>query len=141
MSNSKRQPPSSKALRRDKEKHQDWTMRKLLSSLSSNASFAALSVIFIVTPPPFVWRGLRPTGRRNLPIFLPAKWRQIQEGPDASQCLDAPPVCKIGAKNFRPIAEKDTQAECFTFLGAHAEIFVEVASGPRRTTATSIPCA
>src|ERR1700716_3214701 len=86
-------------------------------------------LVLVVAAPPLIRRGLRPALRRILPVFLPAERRQVQEGPGATERLDASPGSEVGAIDVVAIAEEDAETEGLACVARDTEVDVEVAAG------------
>ena len=92
----------------------------------------SLRLVFVVQAPPFVGRRLRPARRRVLPLLLAAERRQVEEGPDAAERLDAAALGRVGEEDAVAVAQVDVEREV---LGRPAR-----ASGsPRRSPCTTGP--
>src|SRR5271154_314587 len=84
--------------------------------------------VLVMPAPPGVGLGLRPTFRRIFPRFLPAERRQVEEGPDAAQRLDAALGREVGAIDpLAAVAQKHAQSVFLALVRRHAEVAVEVA--------------
>src|SRR5919198_1562666 len=91
-------------------------------------------LVLVVPAPPLVRRALRVTGRRVLPVLLPAERRQVEERPDAAERLHAALRREVGATDLVAVAEEDAEAERLAVLvlrrvgrlEARSEVDVEV---------------
>src|SRR5262245_2137424 len=87
---------------------------------------AALRPVLIVAAPPLVWRGLRPSLRRGLPVFLAPEQRPVEERPGAPEGLDPASGCEIGPKHSAAVAQEDAETERLSVSGGETEVDVEV---------------
>src|ERR1700722_467503 len=99
-------------------------------------SGAAARGVFIMQAPPTIGRAPLDALRRILPILLPPERRQIEEGPDAAQHLDAAPAGEIGTKQAVGATEENVKAKA----AIHAEVGVEIIEGriPRHRPAHAL---
>src|SRR5881227_281222 len=86
-------------------------------------------LVFVVPPPPFIRRRLRPASGRVFPGLLPAERRQVQKRIETTQQLIATSTGKIRVEYLFAVAQKDAGAGGLASRGRYAEVHVEVTGG------------
>ena len=82
--------PTTHAIRLYVKPAASWSSPSRPAARSSSARSSKLSSrVGVVLAPPLVGRLLRAAGRRVLPLLLAPEGRQVEEGPDAAERLDA----------------------------------------------------
>src|SRR6476646_3059529 len=78
--------------------------------------------LFVVPDPPFIWRSLRISFRRVLPLFLTPECSQIKVAPSAPHGLVATVVDEVGAEHA--VAGADERVRTVPLV--YAEVSIEV---------------
>src|SRR3989441_10661185 len=100
-----------------------------------------LRSILVVSSPPRIRRGLRPTGGGGFPFLLATGRREGQQRPDLAEGLDTTSFGEVRAIDIVPVTQKKAETECFTFRSGAAQVDVEGIIGrriPRKRPAHSL---
>src|SRR5262245_38494062 len=100
----------------------------LTQGTGNNSDAGSLRAVFIVAPPPLVWRSLWPALRGVFPVFLAPERRQVEERPSTPERLDPASGCEVGPKHPGTVAQEDAETERLPLGSGETEVDVEVAA-------------